>query len=198
VERHRVRKSLAASAAIALAVGLAASCTGRPPRDEGARAQGTSVEGAAPEPGTIDEVPLPSRVATNPSAWIGRHVTVRGGVLRLVGEAGFAIVDPGRALERPWGQGAAAGSSTDASEPPVVLVLSPALPVVGAAVSVSGTVRTFTSETDMQAEAGWLRSAAGLDAYRNRPVILADSVRTAEGHELVPEGTLPAGTGEPR
>jgi len=186
------------AAALALAAGIAAGCTEKMPRDEGARAKGTSDDGSMRAANAIDDVPLPSGIGANPSAWIGQHVTVRGSVLRRVGQTAFAIVDPGQAVDRTLD-----GSPTDDAgwakrDARTVLVLCPTLPAKGAAVTVSGTVRTFTNETDLQAEAGWLRSAAGLDAYRNRPVIVADSVRTAEGRELVPAGTLPAGSGEPR
>ena len=69
-----------------------------------------------------------------------------------------------------------------------LLVLSPSVPSERHDLTISGAVRTFTSAADLRAAAPWLGSTgstANLEQFRNQPVIIADSIRTTDGRELV-------------
>jgi hypothetical protein len=145
-------------------------------------------------------------ITADPSKHEGRHVTVRTNVAALVGRHGFTVVDTPK-LHAPGGVGSGPGevvtSPAHAPHSPSsdgLLVLAPAQPVELRDLLVSGTVRRFEKPEQLQRGAPWLRSAsrAEIAQYQDRPVILVDSIRTADGRELMSPGTtLPAAPGDP-
>jgi hypothetical protein len=79
------------------------------------------------------------------------------------------------------------------------LVLSPSgQPGEKEKVTVSGTVQTY-SAPEFKRKFAWFKSNAEIDAkYKDRAVIVADSIMSADGRELLTAGSaLPAGSGEP-
>lgn len=112
-------------------------------------------------------------IANNPAAYIGKKVTVTAEVEDVLGRQVF-LLDEDRLFV--W---------------PDVLVIAPAL--AGQApedtnVTVSGTVRNFV-DVDFRRDYDW-NWWGDLDtdivvAFHNRPVIIADSVKTSSGTELV-------------
>ena len=109
------------------------------------------------------------RIAGSPERYVGRRVLLTADVSRVESEGLFAL-EPGVAA------------------PGAVLVLNPrpsSPPAPGARVTVSGTVRPFSREElgpidDLPADAEAL-----LARYAGRPVVVADSIRTSDGRELV-------------
>lgn len=121
-------------------------------------------------PATPDELLASAdRLAARPESYFDQRVMLTADVARVESEGLFAL-DPG------------------AGAPGAVLVLNPrpaAPPRAGARVSVSGTVRPFSRE-----ELGGIdRLPEDMEAlgsrYAGRPVVVADSIRTSDGRELV-------------
>ena len=114
------------------------------------------------------------RIAGSPERYVGRRVLLTADVSHVESEGLFAL-EPGVAA------------------PGAVLVLNPrpsSPPAPGARVTVSGTVRPFSREEfgpidDLPADAEAL-----LTRYAGRPVVVADSIRTSDGRELVVASTL--------
>ena len=115
------------------------------------------------------------RIAGSPERYVGRRVLLTADVSRVESESLFAL-EPGVAA------------------PGAVLVLNPrpsSPPAPGARVTVSGTVRPFSREEfgpidQLPAEAETLFAR-----YAGRPVVVADSIRTSDGRELVVASSLP-------
>ncbi len=185
-------------------------------RDTGA----TAAPGSQPSAATGMTV---AQIASNASQYVGQRVSVRGDVGQSVGQDAFTLTDGassstmGSAGSAGTSSGTAGTSGTGGSDTAAagggtsmsgssktsdrLLVLSPS----GVAsdrhdLTVSGIVRTFTSAADLRADAPWLGasgSTADLDQFRSKPVIVADSIRTADGRELISgSGALPASSGE--
>jgi hypothetical protein len=77
--------------------------------------------------------------------------------------------------------------------PDVVLVLNPrplSPPAMGARVTVSGTVRRFSREELGPLGQRPADAEALLSRYAGRPVVVADSIRTSDGRELVEGSSL--------
>ena len=176
---------------VALAVAVAACSGGR--SDTGRQAA------AAPSPGTGGSTaalspgaPVPGGEAERvnvgdlgkePSRFVGRRVTVEGPVANVLSESALAIGE----------QGAGPGRG--------LLVLVPnraqVLPQHGR-VTVSGPVRLY-DRSQLRAQYGFMASTPELDArYAGQPVVIAESLRAADGHEVAgaASGQLPAGSGE--
>ena len=114
------------------------------------------------------------RIAGSPEGYVGRRVLLTADVSRVESEGLFAL-EPGVAA------------------PGAVLVLNPrpsSPPAPGARVTVSGTVRPFSREElgpidHLPADAETL-----LARYAGQPVVVADSIRTSDGRELVVASSL--------
>lgn len=112
-------------------------------------------------------------IAANPTAYYGQKVTVRAEVEDVLGRQAF-LLDEDKLFA--W---------------PDVLVISPNLTtgvVEENIVTVTGTVRSFV-DADFRRDYDW-DWWGDLDpdifvTFRDRPVIIADSIRTAAGMELV-------------
>jgi hypothetical protein len=112
-------------------------------------------------------------VAKNPSAYFDRKVTVRAEVEDVIGRQTF-LLDEDKLFA--W---------------PDVLVVSPRLTGIvpeDEMVTVTGTVRRFV-DADVRRDYDW-DWWGDVDpdvfiTFRNRPVIIADSIRTSAGKELV-------------
>jgi hypothetical protein len=112
-------------------------------------------------------------IAANPANYYGKKVTVKAEVEDVLGTQVF-LLDEDRLFA--W---------------PDVMVITPALSNAvneDSMVTVTGTVRQFV-DADFRREYNWNwwdRLDPDIEVtFRNRPVIVADSVRTAEGAELV-------------
>jgi hypothetical protein len=112
-------------------------------------------------------------IAQNPSAYYGKKVSVQAEVEDLLGPQVF-LLDEDRLFA--W---------------PDVLVIAPKLgtPVEeDTMVTVTGTVRSYV-DADLRRDYAW-NWWDGMDpdievSFRNRPVIVADSIKSAAGTELV-------------
>jgi hypothetical protein len=145
------------------------------------------------EPGRQGQVAV-AQIAADPSSFAGQRVTVRADVGSPAGPVAFTLTDSSQ-LAPP----AAAGASSAGRKHELLLLSPVAAPSQRRDLTISGTVRTFRTEADLRREAPWLdrHSTANFEQLRNRPVIVADSIRTADGRELMAGNVaLPAGTGE--
>ncbi len=123
--------------------------------------------------------PLPfaasaDRIAGSPERYVGRRVLLTADVSRVESEGLFAL-EPGVAV------------------PGAVLVLNPrpsSPPAPGARVTVSGTVRPFSREELGPIDELPADAEALLTRYAGRPVVVADSIRTSDGRELVVASSL--------
>jgi hypothetical protein len=109
------------------------------------------------------------RIAGSPERYVGRRVLLTADVSRVESEGLFAL-EPGVAA------------------PDAVLVLNPrpsSPPAPGARVTVSGTVRPFSREELGPLDHLPADAEALLARYAGRPVVVADSIRTSDGRELV-------------
>ena len=125
-------------------------------------------------PGPPPLVASADRIAGSPERYVGRRVLLTADVSRVESEGLFAL-EPGVA-----GLGA-------------VLVLNPrpsSPPIPGARVTVSGTVRPFSSEVLVPIDQLAADAEALLARYAGRPVVVADSIRTSDGQELVVASSL--------
>jgi hypothetical protein len=114
------------------------------------------------------------RIAGSPERYVGRRVLLTADVSRVESEGLFAL-EPGVA---------ALGA---------VLVLNPrpsSPPAPGARVTVSGTVRPFSREELGPIDHLLADAEALLARYAGRPVVVADSIRTSDGRELVVASSL--------
>ena len=114
------------------------------------------------------------RIAGSPERYVGRRVLLTADVSRVESEGLFAL-EPGVA---------ALGA---------VLVLNPrpsSPPAPGARVTVTGTVRPFSREELGPFDHLPEDAEALLARYAGRPVVVADSIRTSDGRELVVASSL--------
>ena len=163
---HRVSvlSSIAAVALVAGSGGLSAQTGGSTPQsgqNKAAQASGAPVTVSAGE------------VAANPEKYYGKKVTVRAEVDDVLGSQMF-LLDEDRAFA--W---------------PDVLVITPALGAKleeDSMVTVTGTVRAFV-DADFRRDYDWNwwdRLDPDIEVtFRNRPAIIAESVKTHQGTELV-------------
>lgn len=114
-------------------------------------------------------------IAGNPAKYDGQHVTLKADVKTLLPNGFFVLDDNDMLVLSPSGQ-----------------------PGEKEKVTVSGTVQTY-SAPEFKQKYGWFKSSPEVDAkYKNRAVIIADSIMTADGREVVTNAgsVLPAGSGE--
>jgi hypothetical protein len=109
------------------------------------------------------------RIAGSPESYVGQRVVLTADVALVESEGLFTLET-----------GVEAASA-------VVLVLNPqpwSPPAVGARVRVSGTVQVFARQ-DLGRIYRLPADTQALDRYAGRPVVVADSIRTSDGRELV-------------
>jgi hypothetical protein len=130
-------------------------------------------QSAPAQPSTTPMTATAGEIAQNPTAYHGKRVTVRAEVEDLLGAQMF-LLDEDRLFA--W---------------PDVLVITPKLSAAideDRMVTVTGTVRPYV-EAEFRRDYDWNwwdRIDPDIEvAFRNRPAIIADSVKTAAGAELV-------------
>ena len=176
---------LAAAAVILVGAGLPAP--ERQPRGERRRPRPGA---ASPSPttgayGTTDTMaarndvnnPDAGDIAGNPARYDGQHVALKADVKTILPNGFFVLDDHDLLVLSPSGQ-----------------------PGEKEKVTVSGTVETY-SAPEFKQKYSWFKSGPEVDAkYKNRAVIVADSIMTADGREIVTNAgsALPAGSGELR
>jgi hypothetical protein len=129
-----------------------------------------SASGSTMAPLTV----MPGELAANPTSYLGRTVTVRSEVENVVNPHVFTLD------EDRMGAG------------PDVLVLNPR-PTIAATddqmVTVTGTVRSYV-EAEIERDYDWFDATPELEVrFQGRPVIVADSIRTQNGREIVASAT---------
>lgn len=183
-----MKATLQVAAAAVILAGAGAACTrsndnraaNDADRDRTAMASPSPATGAY---GTTDAAvarndvnsPDAGDIAGNPARYDGQHVTLKADVKTLMPNGFFVLDDHDMLVLSPSGQ-----------------------PGEKEKVTVSGTVRTY-SAPEFKKKYGWFKSAPEVDAkYKNRAVIVADSIMTADGREVVTNAgsALPAGSGE--
>ncbi len=119
--------------------------------------------------------PSAGDIESHPTQYAGQHVTLKADVKELMPNGFFVLDDHD------------------------MLVLSPsAQPGEKEKVTVSGIVQTY-SAPEFKKKYSWFKSNREIDTkYKDRPVIVADSIMTADRRELLNNaGALPASSGEP-
>ncbi len=127
--------------------------------------------------GTMGRENQPSAgdIASNPDKYVGQHVALTSDVKSVMPNGMFQLSDND------------------------LVVLSPgAEPGENEKVTVEGTVQTY-SAPELRSKYSWFKSNGRMDAqFKNKAVIVADSIKTADGRELLSsQSRLPAGAGEP-
>jgi hypothetical protein len=127
--------------------------------------------------GKVDETPSAGDITAHPDRYAGQQVTLKSSVDKVMPNGFFTLKDKD------------------------LLVLSPSgEPMENQDVTVHGTVQTY-SAPDFKKRYSWFHSTSNLDRqYKDRPVVVADSILTADGREVVTErggaNNLPASSGE--
>jgi hypothetical protein len=128
--------------------------------------------------GDRDLTPNAGDIAGNPERYAGQQVTLKSEVKKLMPNGFFTLDDRDLLVLSPSGQ-----------------------PAEGEEVTVHGTVHTY-SAPELKEHYSWFKSDEATDReYKDRPVIVADSILTAVGREVVTDKSgrdLPAGSGEDR
>jgi hypothetical protein len=161
--------------AAVLAFGRGAACTSNDNRaaNQGAAASPSPSPGMYADSDTIrDDDPDAGDIAGNPTKYDGQRVTFKADVKKVMPNGFFELEDD-------------------------LLVLSPAgQPREKEKVTITGTVQTY-SAPQLKSRYSWFKSDRDVDErYMNRAVIVADSIMTADGREVVSSPGLPAATGE--
>jgi len=169
-------------AALLVGAGLACSRTDNRAannRDYDRTANASPAPTASPtaDSGKVDETPSAGDITNHPDRYSGQQVTLKSSVKKTLPNGFFTLKDSD------------------------LLVLSPSgEPMEDQDVTVHGTVQTY-SAPEFKKRYSWFRSHSSLDhQYKDRPVIVADSILTADGREVVTErggaNNLPASSGE--
>lgn len=173
-----------------LAVGLGAACT-RDDRADARREADRTADAVTPSPtpyGTTagtsaDQNTITAgEVAANPTKYQGQRVAVRGDVSKFLGGNAFTLDE----------------DRLTADEDLLVLSQSgvPGEDHKNEKVIVSGRVAMY-DKAEFERDYDWFRPTPEVEAkYKTRPVIIADSIRTADGRDLTTGSALPAGSGE--
>lgn len=114
-------------------------------------------------------------ITGNPAKYDGQHVTLKADVKTIMPNGFFVLDDHDMLVLSPTGQ-----------------------PGEKEKVTVSGTVQTY-SAPEFKKKYGWFKSSPEVDAkYKDRAVLVADSIMTADGRQIVTSAgsALPAGSGE--
>ncbi len=140
-------------------------------------ATATPVPTASPtaDTGKVSDQPSAGDITAHPDRYAGQQVTLKSNVEKTMPNGFFTLKDKD------------------------LLVLSPSgEPMENQEVTIHGTVQTY-SAPDFKKRYSWFHSNSNLDRqYKDRPVIVADSILTADGREVVTGGnnSLPASSGE--
>jgi hypothetical protein len=161
-----------------LLIGAGVACS----RNEGNRsAMASPSPTATVETGRAEKrnvTPSAGDIADNPALYAGQQVTLKSDVKKLMPNGFFTLKDEDLLVLSPSGQ-----------------------PVEDQEVTVHGTVHTY-SAPELKSRYAWFKSDATMDReYKDRPVIVADSILTADGRDVVTDksgANLPASSGEPR
>jgi len=159
-----------------LLVGAGVACT----RDDRAANDRTAMASPSPTADVEkrDATPSAGDIADHPAVYNGQQVTLKSDVKKLMPNGFFTLDDNDLLVLSPSGQ-----------------------PIEDEEVTVHGTVHTY-SAPELKSRYAWFESDASLDReYKDRAVIVADSILTADGREVVTDRSgadLPAGSGEPR
>ena len=125
-----------------------------------------------------DVTPSAGDIADNPALYAGQQVTLKSDVKKLMPNGFFTLKDKDLLVLSPSGQ-----------------------PVEDQEVTVHGTVHAY-SAPELKSRYAWFKSDSSMDReYKDRPVIVADSILTADGRDVVTDksgANLPASSGEPR
>jgi len=170
-----MKGSLQVAAAV-LVVGAGIACT----REDRATNEADRDRTAMATPGPAAEThgtrtPDAGDIAGNPALYDGQQVTLKSEVKKLMPNGFFTLEDHDLLVLSPSGQ-----------------------PIEDQEVTVHGTVHTY-SAPELKDRYAWFKSDENVDReYKDRAVIVADSIRTADGSELLtaPDSALPAGSGE--
>jgi hypothetical protein len=112
-------------------------------------------------------------IENNPAKYAGQHVALKADVKELMPNGFFVLDDHDMLVLSPSGQ-----------------------PGEKEKVTVSGTVQTY-SAPEFKRKYAWFKSNPQIDTkYKDRAVIIADSIMTADGRELLNTSALPASSGE--
>lgn len=183
-----MKRTLQLMAAAVILVGAGSACTRSNDNRAANDADRDLTATASPSPttgayGTTDTMtarndvnhPDAGEIAGNPARYDGQHVALKADVRTVLPNGLFVLDDHDLLVLSPSGQ-----------------------PGERERVTVSGTVETY-STPEFKQKFSWFKSGPEVDAkYKNRAVIVADSIMTADGRELVTNAgsTLPAGSGE--
>lgn len=168
-----------ATAAVFIA-GLSAACTTNDTRSDRNRDQtamaspspGTGAYGTTADDNARREQPSAREIANNPTKYEGQHVTLKSDVQSVMPNGLFQLADND-----------------------LLVLSSGAEPGEKENVTVSGTVRSFSAPEIQSKYKGATEASA---KFKDKPVIVADSILTADGRDLLISGSaLPAGAGEP-
>lgn len=125
-----------------------------------------------------DTTPSAGDITSNPALYSGQQVTLKSNVKKIMPHGFFTLKDKDLLVLSPSGQ-----------------------PMEDQEVTVHGTVQTY-SAPEFKKRYNWFRSNSRVDSeYKDRAVIVADSILTAEGRDVVSDhsgANLPASSGEPR
>jgi hypothetical protein len=175
-------RSVNLAVAALLAIGAAGACT-RNDRAAADRTADRTADAMTPSPSPTtgaygssmsDKGPSAGDIADHPAQYAGQRVTLKSDVKKVMPN-GFFVLDDHDTLVM-----SASGSPIEKQE-----------------VTVHGTVHTY-SAPELKTKFAWFKSNRELEAqYNNRAVIVADSIVTADGRELLSGAALPAGSGEP-
>jgi hypothetical protein len=127
--------------------------------------------------GKRDDTPSAGDITSHPDRYAGQQVTLKSSVKKTMPSGFFTLKDND------------------------LLVLSPSgEPMEDQEITVHGTVQTY-SAPEFKKRYSWFRSNANSDReYKDRAVVVADSILTADGREVVTErggaNSLPASSGE--
>jgi hypothetical protein len=127
--------------------------------------------------GMRDATPDAGDIAGNPARYAGQQVTIKSDVKKLMPNGFFTLDDNDLLVLSPSGQ-----------------------PIEDQEVTIHGTVQTY-SAPELKSRYAWFKSDSSIDReYKDRAVIVADSILTADGREIVggAGSALPAGSGEAR
>jgi hypothetical protein len=172
-----------AMSVLLVGAGLACSRNDRAATDRDRANDRTAM--ATPEPtatpidtGKRDTTPSAGDITGNPALYSGQQVTLKSNVKKLMPNGFFTLKDNDLLVLSPSGQ-----------------------PMEDQEITVHGTVQTY-SAPEFKKRYNWFKSNSATDReYKDRAVVVADSILTADGREVVTDrsgANLPASSGEPR
>jgi hypothetical protein len=177
-----MKRSLNVAAAVLIAgAGLACARNDRAANDRDQDADRTAMASPSPtaspyEADRRDDTPSAGDITGNPALYSGQQVTLESTVKKTMPNGFFVLEDADLLVLSPSGQ-----------------------PLEEQEVTVHGTVQTY-SAPELKKRYAWFKSDSAADReYKDRAVLVADSILTADGREVVTDrsgSSLPAGSGE--